>query len=413
MNRIQNVDQKQAGEWLPALMLLFLALWCISPPLFINGLCRITAFFFAFLLLLMIFAGTRALSQWGLLLGVGIYLGMRIVANQGGDFQSFILNNIQTLILLLFSLLYLYFLQRDSIGVKHEYIFWAVLLIYPVWMLLTLHAYVANPYISRMLAGNGAADAYQYSSQGVGGYGTIYSVVLYVPLLVFALRNRRLFSRAQNLLLLVNLALSVLMVLRAGYTLALIALFAGIVSMIVIRRKSIGTAAALSLSFVLLLFLYLFFQDSINGFLTHLSQDTLYQNKVRDITRLLVTGDSVGSVQSRTLRYSYSLQIFSQHPLAGSLNYATTGGHSAILDLLASCGLIGCIPFLTAVLGPALHYLRDEPRFFGISVTMLLVMVLIGATDNYAAAMAPVFFMLYPILMEMVRQRNPAAPAKT
>lgn len=413
MNRIQNDSRMQAGEWLSALMLLFLSFWCISPPLFINGPCRIAALLFAFLFLLMMFAGTQTSSQWKLLFCVGLYLGMRIISNQNGDFQSFILNNIQTLILLLFSVLCFFFLERGCIGKKLEFIFWAILFIYPVWMLLTLHEYATNPYISRMLAGNGTVDVYEYSSQGIGGYGTIYSVVLFIPLLLFALRNRRLFSRAQNLLILINLILSVLLVLRAGYTLALIALIAGVVSMASVRRKSVGTAIVLFLSFTLLVLLYLFFQDSINTFLTRVSQNTLYQNKVKDITRLLVTGDSVGSVQSRTLRYSYSLQVFLQYPLAGCGNDTMTGGHSAILDLLASCGLIGGFPFLAAILGPPLRYLRDEPRFFGISVTMLLVMVLIGATDNYAAAMAPVFFLLYPVLLETVRRRSRMPPAKT
>jgi len=405
MQEIAN--QKQNNGWLKALLLLFLSLWCISPPLFINGAARIAALMCAIVFLFLALLSSRSKDRWKIILCVLIYSLYKIVANLNADFNDFILANIQIFIIILFSLIGVCFLWAGNGRRVYEKIFWAVLLIYPVWMLLTLREYMVTPNISRMLSGNGMADAYAYSNMGIGGYGMIYSVVFLIPLIVYALKNGRIFTRPQKVLLLLNLLLSILLVLRSGYALALIAATIGILSILIIRKRSIATVAMLVFGFLIVILAYMTFQDRINAFLIKISQSTLYEGKVNDIIYLLVTGDSVGTVQSRVLRYSWSMQIFLQSPFFGCANEAVIGGHSTILDTFAAYGLAGGLPLLFIIIHLPVQYMRDEPRFFGISITMLMLLILVGVTDNYAAAMAPVVYLMYPILIEMIRRKKP------
>lgn len=400
--------KKQSIGRFTALLMLFLSLWCISPPLFVNGTARIAALMCAMVFLLLALFSSHAKDRRMILLCILIFSFYKIAVNLNADFSNFVRNNIQVFIIILFILISACFFEAGSDIRIYEKIFWVVLLIYPVWMLLTLREYMVTPNISRMLSGNGMVDADTYSSIGVGGYGMIYSVVFLIPLIVYALKNGRLFSRPQKALLVLNLLLSIILVLRAGYTLALIATIVGILSILIIRKRSVITISVLVFGFLTIILAYFTFQDRINAFLINISQSTLYEKKVNDIIYLLVTGDSVGTVQSRTIRYNWSIQIFLQNPLFGCLSENATGGHSTIIDTFAAYGLLGGVPMLFAIFHLPVRYMRDEPRFFGISITILLLLVLVGMTDNYAAAMAPVVYMMYPILIETIRRKKPA-----
>lgn len=404
----ETAYKKQSAGRIVAWLMLFLSLWCISPPLFVNGPARIAALLCAVVFLFLALFNNHANDKRIALLCVLVFSFYKISVNLNADFGDFVRNNIQTLIIILFALISVCYLETGSDIRIYEKIFWVVLLIYPVWILLTLREYMTTPNISRMLSGNGMANADTYSGLGVGGYGMIYSVVFLIPLIVYALKNGRFFSRPQKALLVLNLLLSILLVLRAGYTLALIAAIVGIMSILIIRKRSVITIGVPVFIFLTVILAYFCFEDKINSFLINISQSTLYERKVNDIIYLLVTGDSVGTVQSRTIRYNWSTQLFLQNPLFGCLNENTAGGHSTILDTFAVYGLVGGLPLLFMIFHLPIRYMRDEPRFFGISLTMLLLLVLVGTTDNYAAAMAPVVYQMYPILIETIRRRKPA-----
>lgn len=377
-------------------MVLYLTLWCISPPLFVNPLARIVALVCAVSILFLCVIYPCVKGRWFVLFNVVFLSVYKLIENYNQNFFSFITNNIQIFVMLLFSLIGVCFLNNKLCQKKYEKIFYISLLVYPVWMLLTLLAYGYNPYISRMLSGNGMAKSYDYFSRGIGGYGLVYSVVFLIPLLIFALKKSSSLSVAKKLLLLMNLLLGILLVFHAGFSIALLAMFLGIFLIVTVKKKSLTNLFVLIFILSFMALCWFVFQNQIVTCLTNLFQNTLYKNKVQSILVFLTTGEIAGSLHNRVVLYQTSWQLFLQNPLFGCNNELATGGHSTILDTFAAYGLLGGVPFLTVIFYLPIKMMQDK-RFFGVSLTVFILLLFVGLTDTYAAAIAPIVYVLYPI----------------
>lgn len=137
----------------------------------------------------------------------------------------------------------------------------------------------------------------------------------------------------------------------------------------------------------------------MHHFLQVITNGTMYSNKIEDIFRFLLSGDSTGSFESRMDRYVLSFTSIFKYPLFGSyiLNGTNSiGSHSSILDPLAAYGwLIGAAWIYVLIIFP-----RKMSKIAGDKkLTTLITMVLFfTALFNRTTMMMGIFFLLVPAL---------------
>ena len=267
-----------------------------------------------------------------------------------------------------------------------KFCFWVVLIVLPVWELATLWGIsTIAADVSRTIS-RSSQEARELAGQGIGGYNFIYVVVLCLPFLahlVFRPVSRKGRGQQQlrwqrriiRLLIICNFVLSILVVIRAGYSIALILSAFAILSVLLVRsRRSIPLAMSLCLVGLLVLTAAIALQPALRA-LQGATSGTEYSAKVRDIQASLEDEKSTGSVEGRTERYIRSVHGFIENPVLGTLTFDEVGKHSAILDRFAQYGLGFGLLFLALLIHVPLRVARSSQVPIGLALAFLIVAV--------------------------------------
>lgn len=268
--------------------------------------------------------------------------------------------------------------QRD----ETTFCFWMVLLVLPIWSFTTLRGLdTISADVARTIS-RSSAEAQALSEQGIGGFGFIYTSVLCLPFLTqlafrpgadFSFRRARWKQRVSRLIIWCNFVLTGLLVMRAGYSIALILAAIAVISVLLIQsRRAIPFAMSTTLAGLLLFTTSIMLEPALKS-LQSVTANTEYAAKVRDVRESLKGGENVGTVSGRTERYYRSFQMFLESPITGRLIFDGVGGHSSILDRYAQYGvgfgtlflcLLGFVPFQS---------LRDQRVPIGLALGFLIV----------------------------------------
>ena len=374
------------------LILCFLSVWCISPPLFINGAVRYISLFAMLAgLVYTAFCMKKVDFYSAVLLFYVAYSCFAGVNLQGSDY---ILQNVQLFILL--GIAYMaYQNQNKEAYIKSKAFLWVVLCIYPVWMFLTIQTYAVVPNISRALAGNDRADTIYWSLRGVGGYGMVYSIVIMIPILIYILKNIRFRNKFQTALVWVNLILSVALILMAGYSLALLISVIGIFFILLYKQRGLDSFLKVLLAVIALLIVYILFRNDFLNWIVDITKGSMYERKVVDIINSMMENQSTGTLEARMVRYQLSWETFIEHPIFGCFIQGSNdvGGHSYFLDMFARFGLLGGLSFLYLVIAPLVKMFRSN-RNPSMYLTAIVQVLVLGFTNNFSAAMAPILYLL-------------------
>jgi hypothetical protein len=198
--------------------------------------------------------------------------------------------------------------------------------------------------IARRIVRNDTA-MYFYLRQGVGGYSLIYpQVCLFPALLVWVFtswsHNRLYFALGCAWLL------SYLMFcLRAGYTTAIFVSVLGLLIFFFYKKQSLTAAVVVSLAFFFTALFAVFYLDGLREFLLRVFEGTAVTRKLSDLAQLesmeLDSTPGISSLETRIIRYMGSITTMLHFPIIGGLWFGGAGGHSALLDTLAVYGLWG------------------------------------------------------------------------
>jgi hypothetical protein len=211
-----------------------------------------------------------------------------------------------------------------------------------ITVITTIIGLYVNPFASRYLATvTDTTDNYFVSLgwQNVGGYNFIYMVVLLYPMIICAYKQKRIRVGQMTLIFIAIL----LMLIKAEYTTAL--LFFTISSVFLFFKKQLRVRTLIIMLVIVLLLASILspiISDAFRYFASRVDSQTLsdrFQYMADAISGINNTSD----VGNRSKRLLYSLDIFKNNPIVG-VAFApqnTTGGHSYILDNLASYGIIG------------------------------------------------------------------------
>lgn len=390
-----------------------LCLWITSPPLIANSLARALA-----LLSLVVWGALEVLRTKGIflrptwpVLGAGLFIVYDLVLWYAlGEWE--LVSHIQMYILL--ALLIIYESRRND-PKSLAPVFWTMMLTLPIWWITTLRGFdTFGSHAARTVVRSSEA-AMEMMQQGVGGYSLIYSSLILVPVLVLmtfrwrefdtssAPRFLRAFPRAFHLMPPVMLALIIVLVLRAGFTIAVIVMVAAmIVSLMYLRPRPWTLLMAPLAAFFLVFGGQVLLQDVIE-LLIPVADGTSFANKLRDLQLSLDARGSAGTVADRTERYLRSINSFLENPLLGVLGDRGVGNHSAYLDYFAQRGLFFGTLFMALMLYLPVRMLQRIPSFLSMTGGVLVVMIMFPFLNSVTMAQGVVLFIMFPVACSMTR----------
>ena len=304
------------------------------------------------------------------------------------------------------ALVYAYTIQSWENHRKKRMARFLILLI-SVTMVTTFIGNLVYPEASRILADISRDNSVLYLTHNIGPYGFIYGLVVILPFLIWMSKQKKRY------LLLVILVFAVLFV--AQYSLAiLIAVAALIIMLLVPDGKPIKVVGAVSL----LLLAFALFTPLLDAILIRTRELfesmglTVLSNRFTSVSDLLVDNNLTGGALTRTELYMKSLNAWVQSPVIGNLfsGYARTlGGHSEILDLLGSGGLVGMLIFIISMM-PHIRRLKSGKEtklsiYKRYSFIIFLVIALLNPVFVSGMISIPAF--LLPELLDMKNEEFP------
>lgn len=233
-------------------------------------------------------------------------------------------------------LLSIFFLKYNNLQVKRALLFY-ILAMELITLITTLVGLQIYPNASRDLASTVALPIYK--QMNIGGFEFIYGLTILIPIIAYNAKNSK-----RKMIYILILILSIYCILISQYSIALlVTIFIGIVSFIErIKNKNVKLVILIIL-FVVLIFMIILSNSIFIRFgdiLSRINMQTIAQ-KFYDLSDSSISTYS-GTVESRLYHYTASIEGFFHSPIFGRLFNASTGigGHSEILDILASGGII-------------------------------------------------------------------------
>jgi hypothetical protein len=376
--RFQRIS---AAALLRRVALGYIIVWVLSPPLAYGTIWRVLAVFAMLLWLALEALAARSMllrPNWQILAAAGFVFYTSMVEWLVPD-SATISHQFQIWIMLFFLVVG----ESHARGREDEarFSFWLVLLILPVWSFTTLWGIeTIGSGVSRIIS-RSSDEARQLTEEGAGGFGFVYTTLLCLPILAsLALRSGGWIDREQSrwrgriaqLLVWGNFLLAGLLILRAGYSIAVIlAVFALACVFLIQSRKPLRLLIFLCLAGIIAVLTAMATGPVLRS-LQDLTAGTQYSTKIRDIRASLEDAQSTGTVADRTERYSRSIRLFAENPVVGTLRFDDVGKHSAILDRFAQYGFGIGLLFLALLVYMPLRLLRDRQVPIGLSLGFLV-----------------------------------------
>ncbi|MEO7917388.1 MAG: hypothetical protein ABIR16_07060, partial [Dokdonella sp.] len=174
-----------------------------------------------------------------------------------------------------------------------RFLFWATLLILPIALVSSIYGLEYVDTRAARVIVRSSQEAEDLTSQGIGGFSLVYAVVLALPFLTQlawyghrssqSLPSRPALRRAQRALLLFNWVLSLYLVLRAGYMIAMMLAVVAVVAVVLMRSRQ-GVTFGLNILLAALITMAAYFSvNPILDGLVGITEGTPYYIKVRDL----------------------------------------------------------------------------------------------------------------------------------
>jgi hypothetical protein len=304
-------------------------------------------------------------------------------------------------------------------------VFWFMLATLPIWFYTTYAAFDSfGAHAARHLT-RSSDLARELTSDGVGGYSLVYGIVVLLPVLVLMLLNVRSYlpldeprflrplSRIPFLiqaLILANLVLGIAVVVRAGFSIAIVLAVFSISLSLVFKRRS---PLMLMMTPLMLMMAWLLYQLALIPLLEALrplAEGTPYHRKLLDVIESLQGEQSQGTLDDRVSRYMRSLDLFIRNPIFGVISDRDVGKHSEYLDTYARYGvLVGSI-FVYLLTYLPVRMMRGMRDNFGLAFSVLVIMVLMPMLNNVFASLGVMLFIIVPVACDLVERARTASP---
>lgn len=258
---------------------------------------------------------------------------------------------------------------------------------------ITLIALQIDPNISKIMA-TGNLELNTSDLKGVSGYGTIYSIVIALPLLAVRLSQKKHFF--YNLLL---IAVLIYLVYSSSFFIALFTMVIGLVFLLFLNANRVLKLFLIPVIFVVGIFMFnpIVLHDVIMNIADKIE---IYELSARfkQIADFIKYNDDTGAALLRLSLYKKSIDAFLMYPITGIYLFApdySLSGHSALLDILGGTGLVGFVPFILFLYySLRISLSKTSNKYLKNAILTSYFMILIIATLNTLTYTSGIFLVL-------------------
>ena len=355
--------------------LLYIVIWCVSPPLSYGGAYRllalaaiayiiywhcktnrlkiekhfvITIFLIIYMIILGMATGDGAMNKIGVYIILGVLLSAEVITNPNFSKKDF------------------YFIIPVTF------------LLCTIWNICSLKGIAETPNIMRILAKNSYISVV-YAKRGIGGFGYIYMVIILLPIsidCVLRKENNTIYRIMAGAFLISGYIL----VFQSQYFLAMILSILLLGIYFVMKIEKITTRVIL-LFLLLLGFIIVYANaDKILLWLISINNMRSIDLKLRSTYDLLISGGNIedSEFSTRFVRYRRDIDYIFSHPIFGGFTRRVTGNHSHVLSYMAQYGIpIGSI-YLSMIIRPFLKLEIVKNAFVFVVLTIFFIIALMN-----------------------------------
>ncbi len=390
------------------IMLFYLLVWSVSPPLCVDEIFRIIA--------------------------LGCAVGWMVLSSVNGTLRMDKIHKLALVFVLLIMIIALiefkmdfsmlvklisYYMLVLAFIINHSYekrwnellpmiLFCMLLLI--IFNLITFKELMVDSSLARRIA-KSDETLYSYMRRGVGGYSLIYTQVILFPVIV--LWTIKSFSKHKIYFAFgaVWIVSYLMFIMKAGYSIAIVTSVISLIILAFYRRKSFIPALFVSLAVVVLLVWLIGYVEPVREFLLRLFNGTTIAKKINDIYNSIHGAETADSIESRIIRYLASLRTIVRYPLIGSLWFDSGGGHSMILDTFAKYGVWGGLLYVNMLYCVPIYIKKNitDIRDHRIANSLIVSLVMVTVLDSVSYEMIfPILIMIPVLLSEIYSWRTKA-----
>ena len=391
--------------------IIYICLWVISPPLQFGILYRFLVALFIVILLLEVAIKSKTNIRFTKY-GIALILYFICVSILGEflfpDLTPFIWW-IQNYIFFAFYFIMLKIKKSNSLFFQ-KFMLKFILFAQLIWSVRSLQGLSVDASIARILTRSND-QSLELANSGYGGFGLVYSSLLCVPLFFGYIRKNyvgafnaiirfKLFNL--DLLVLLNLLVTILVIIKAGYMLAIGSLLLYLILWFVfsggIVSRIVKSGLTIAILFTLLSRKTLILVQDIA-----MTVNPNYGRKLNDI----LTYSSSTNIHENTLyhrieRYTRSIKIFLDNPIFGSLSRDDIGKHSATIDAFAHYGVILGLSYLLCTTFFLVKEILPKNPYLDRGV-FLLFLIFVFSTNNIVGSQGLILFIIYPLLLNYNR----------
>ncbi len=381
--------------------LLYLTIWVSSPFLAYGSTYRLLAFASIFVWILVeLFRKNNIFIKPPLYLILTLFfIFYTTLISYNVDGISAINRNIQFYMMLFFIFIYAAYERRSLYLLKP--IVYINIILFTLWAVTTYKGLLIDPHASRYVIKSNAY-ARQLMQQGVGGFAFIYSLLIYNISVLALLRYKYLKYKKFSIFtyfLIFSVGISSLVILKAGYSIAVILWVLSMVFFFFYSQNPIKNIFLLFFIIILYFFLQSYLLDMLKLLYNSIDQGA-YRLKLGDIIASMEIGKVTGTTADRVERYMRSLMIFMEHPIMGIWRIAPIGKHSLVLDTFAQYGFfMGIILIYILLKIPLDLYIRIK-KAKALSVTILALAILLISLNNVAMLYGFILYLFYPYIIK-------------
>ena len=386
------------------LCVLYLVVWTISPFMSIDLIYRLAAVAAAGLWLLVAFVRKIQFTREQIIAFVFLALVIACAFFEYPDILD-LMKPISMYMLCLFFIMSVFYRDKwDELKLLIPIVF-ILLIIYDI---RTAQIVIEDPKIARLIVRNDEG-IYQYLRQGIGGYGLIYSQVIIFPaMLMYVLKSfrRNLFLFALGAVWLVAY---IVLILNAGYSIALFASAIGAGIMFFYHGRHIIPAFIITLITFFGILALILYVEPLRNRLLEFFDGTAVARKITDLVASADSAESEGSIAARIKVYQASLTALMVHPFVGFLwRKGGGGGHSAIIDAFGKYGLFGGVVFFRMITYQFFELKNKYKHGLINSVAngTLISVMFVGLLDSMPYDVVGTLMILFPIVVHIMQESD-------
>ncbi len=344
---------------------------------------------------------------WPLLMCLCFLALFSVIPNNTSQIQTN-MNNIIFLIII-FSI-FNFYIYYDQQG-QEQYLLTFCFIDIVIASIYSIIRLVEHPNLSRYLTTGHVSDYTAVDVRGIVSYAVIYGIVLYLPVILYKIRNTRGYLR---IFWFVFFILCLVVEYYAQFTIAIILCLVGVSIYYYVGNITSSLKLISRIVLVILLLILVFTFDKI---LLFMLESTFFpyevQARIEEIYSFLYASQQSNSTDlvSRLIRYSQSFNAIFSNYLMGKVlwGHGEIGEHSEILDVIANYGVLYFSLLVVFFVNGLKAYLSKLPKrerlIYWVSICIFLIISFVN-TSMWSATMISLFGIVPSLLLHGKDKQN-------